>query len=352
MPAESPGGLLVSKARIGIAIVNWRNAADTIACLESLQHLADQDVTVFVCDNGSSDGSVEKLVAWATEALPASGKSLRVWQDGEVPAAPPADYLNIIAGQRNLGFAGGNNQCIALALADPAIEAVWLLNNDTEVLPNSLSALRARMAQDARIGLCGSTLVYHHDKTTVQAVAGRYDIARGAGREIGQGLTVATLPPRSEVEAQMSYPPGASMLASRQFIDTVGLMEESYFLYFEEIDWTLRGRPDFIPAWAPDSIVYHKEGGSIGTDGRGRPSDLSLYYNLVNRLRVARRFQPGAIPANLARLVAIAVKYALKGDRRAARIAAHALADFAAGRYRTGAWLSARRAPAPEHGKS
>lgn len=338
--------------RVAIAIVNWRNAADTIACLESLQHLADPDVAVIVCENGSGDGSVEKLAAWAAGPLAQSGRTFRVLQEGDLGTAAPDDYLTIIASQRNLGFAGGNNLCIRLALVDTGIEAVWLLNNDTEVLPDSLSALRARMAEDPRMGICGSTLVYHHDKTTVQAVAGRYDIARGAGGEIGQGATLATLPSRAEVEAQMSYPPGASMLASRRFIDAVGLMEESYFLYFEEIDWTLRGKPEFNVGWAPGSVVFHKEGGSIGTNARGRPSDLSLYYNLVNRLRVAKRFQPGAVPANIARLCAIAAKYGLKGDMRGVRIVLHALGDFLAGRYRTGAWLSASRAPTPSKGKS
>lgn len=329
--------------RVAIAIVNWRNAADTIACLESLQQLADPDVMVMLCDNGSADGSVEKFVAWASDRLAARGRSFRLWHDGEQPAEPPRDYLNIIASQANLGFAGGNNLCIRLALADPGIEAVWLLNNDTEVLPDSLSALRERMKEDARIGICGSTLVYHFDKQTVQAVAGRYDIARGTGHEIGQGLTIATLPDRAEVESQMSYPPGASMLASRKFIDQVGLMEERYFLYFEESDWARRAEGLFSLAWAPGSVVYHKEGGSIGTHARGRPSDLSLYYNFVNRMRFARRFQPSAVPTNVLRIMALSLRFALRRDMRAAMIGFTALSDFAMGRYRTGAWLSTKR---------
>lgn len=340
----------MSTPRIAIVIVNWRNATDTIACLRSLQNLADPDVTVIVCDNGSADGSVEKLAEWAASALAQTGKTFQVLSDSDLGDAAPDHDLTIIASQRNLGFAGGNNLCMRLALAGPEIEGVWLLNNDTEVLPDSLSALRARMAEDPRMGLCGSTLVYHHDKTTVQALAGRYDIARGAGGEIGQGATLATLPPRAEVEAHMSYPPGASMLASRRFIDVVGLMEESYFLYFEEIDWTLRGKPEFTVGWAPESVVFHKEGGSIGTNAQGRPSDLSVYYNLVNRLRVARRFRPPAVPANIVRLLAIAAKFGLKGDIAGVRIVHHALCDFLTDRYRTGAWLSARRVPTSRKG--
>lgn len=336
--------------RVAVAIVNWRNAADTIACLESLLHLADSDVMVMVCDNGSADGSVEKLVAWARDRLASQGRSFRLWGDWEQAAGPPRDYLNIIASQANLGFAGGNNLCIRLALAHPGIEAVWLLNNDTEVTPDSLGALRERMKEDPRVGICGSTLVYNFDRRTVQAVAGYYDISRGTGYEIGQGLTIATLPLRAEVESRMCYPPGASMLVSRGFIDKVGLLEESYFLYFEELDWTLRGKPDFTAGWAPRSVVYHKEGGSIGTHARGRPSDLSLYYNLVNRLRVARRFQPAALPVNFAKLATIAARYAIQGDFRAARITLHALKDFACGRYRVGAWLSASRSLEPSQG--
>jgi hypothetical protein len=339
----SPPIMTRPPAKVAIIIVNWRNAPDTIACLESLRALEDRDVRIILCDNGSGDGSIDSLTRWAELERAQTGRSFAVLTEDSLAGSMPSEDLTIIASSRNLGFAGGNNLGIRLALADPGIEAFWLLNNDTEVLPDSLAALRARMAEDSRIGLCGSTLVYHHDKMTVQAAAGFYDVWRGGGLEIGQGLALTSLPDRSDVERKMSYPPGASLLASRQFVAQVGLLEESYFLYFEEMDWVLRGRPEFKIGWAPGSVVYHKEGGTIGTHARGRPSDLSLYYSLVNKLRFARRFAPLALPINLARIAAITARFVIRRDFQGARIAMIALGDFVAGRYRTGAWLSASR---------
>jgi GT2 family glycosyltransferase len=96
----------------------------------------------------------------------------------------------------------------------------------------------------------------------------------------------------------IDYPVGASMLVTREFVDTVGLMDEHYFLYYEEVDWAARGRArGFRPAVALRSQVRHKEGASTGSRGSARnKSFLSEYYGVVNRLRFTGKFSPGLLP--------------------------------------------------------
>jgi GT2 family glycosyltransferase len=95
----------------------------------------------------------------------------------------------------------------------------------------------------------------------------------------------------------MNYIEGASMLASRQFLEEIGLLCEDYFLYFEEADWAIRAEGRFRLAYAPGSIIYHKVGGSIGTSSNpAKMSYISDYFNIRNRLLFTRRFYPAALP--------------------------------------------------------
>jgi len=87
-------------------------------------------------------------------------------------------------------------------------------------------------------------------------------------------------------------------------------MEEAYFLYYEELDWALRSRDRFSLAYAPESVVFHKGGGSIGTSSHpARKSLIADFYTLRNRLKFSRRFYPYTLPTIYLGLVtAIAVR--------------------------------------------
>jgi len=306
--------------RIGILIVNWNGWADTVACLESLFRLDYPDFRVILCDNGSTNGSLERIADWAAgrlspsvENLPEKLQSLVAppvvskpleyalydrssAESGGDPALDPP--LVLIRGGNNLGFAGGNNIGLCYLLARGGFDAVWLLNNDTLVEPRALSALVARMQSAPSMGMCGSTLLRLESPETIQARGGGwYCRWIGLPWHLGQ-LQRADAPARQErVETWMNYVVGASMLVSREFLEAVGLMCEDYFLYFEELDWVLRGRGCFTLAYAPDSIVYHKVGGSIGTSSNPRhKSRVCDYYALRNRLLFTRKFFPSALP--------------------------------------------------------
>ena len=159
------------------------------------------------------------------------------------------------------------------------------------------------MAREPDLGLCGSTLLYEGQRDTVQALGGaHYNRWLGTVAHIGQHegwpqkLAAETL--ERQVEGQLSYLIGASTLASRRFLETVGLLQDDYFLYFEELDWAARARGRFQLGYAAKSVVYHKEGSSIGgTDrakaGKSYTADL---YALKNRVRFTRRFLPLRAP--------------------------------------------------------
>ncbi|MRW86258.1 glycosyltransferase [Pseudoduganella sp. FT26W] len=284
--------------QVAVVILNWNGWRDTVECLDSLLASTGVALRVIVCDNASRDESVPQLRAWADARFGKAG-----WSEAGKPAdgAAPRHVADspfvLLHNGGNLGFAGGNNPGIAYALNDPACAYIWLLNNDTTVEPDALAQAIARMEHDPRIGLCGSTLVYYHERDKVQAFGGAsYTPAKGSSVHVGAFQPLAAIPATAEaVEASLSYVIGAAMLARRAFVEKVGLLTEDYFLYFEEIDWCTRGRAHFTLGYAPRSVVYHKEGASIGTSASGG-SPLSVYYLFKNRLRFTARFHARHIP--------------------------------------------------------
>jgi GT2 family glycosyltransferase len=287
--------------QIYVILLNWNGRKDTIECLESLFHTKDSRFTVIVCDNDSKDGSMLQLCQWAsTQFDPDDWMQLTRIEVESVVCPVSAKSLILIQNGANLGFAGGNNPGIRMAMNDPECRYIWLLNNDTAVLPSSLPEAIARMEQDPSIGICGSTLIYFHDRNLVQAFGGAvYSRIKGSSRHIGAFASVIDIPvDPQEVEQKMTYVVGASMLVRREFIEQVGYMQEDYFLYCEEIDWATRGQGRFRLGYAPKSIVFHKEGASIGTSASGG-SSLSLFFLFRNRVRFAWRFNSLYIPGVL-----------------------------------------------------
>lgn len=279
-------------------VLNWNGWHDTLACVRSLLQAEPAPGRIIVCDNGSSDDSLPQLDA-ALRAAPGAG--LRCTDRAGVDGADvTAARLWLVANGANLGYAGGNNVGLRLALRDPACRFVWILNNDTEVAPEALARALERMAAQPAIGLCGSTLVHAHDRQTVQACGGSaYSRWTGRTRHLGSRGRLADVPAdTAALEAQMACVVGAAMLVRREWLEAVGPMTEDYFLYFEEIDWAARAAGRFRLGWAPGSLVFHKEGASIGTAGSAG-SPLSMHYLFRNRLRFAWRFHRRYLPAVL-----------------------------------------------------
>ena len=300
--------------RLGVVLVNWRRAADTLECLESVLR-SDIPLRVVVVDNDSADGSVEAIVRWgageevAPVASPAMAhlstpplskpRAVRRLTAAEAAASTPDDAaVTVIAAGSNLGFAGGNNLGLDFLLRATDVDYVWLLNNDTVVEPEAAQALLARLEATYNVGMCGTVVRYYFRPDTVQALNGhRFSLWTGTSRGIGHNQPARTPFDPARVARETDFVLGASLAVSRAFVATIGPMHEAYFLYFEEVDWAFRNAGRFATAFAHGAIVYHKEGGSIGSSGaKGQRSVLSEYYLTRSRLGFIRRRAPLLLP--------------------------------------------------------
>lgn len=299
--------------RVYVCILNWNGWRDTLCCLESVLRSRYENFQVLLCDNASTDGSVDAFHAWAAGRQPApaaAAPDLRGLL--EPPVSKPVELVELTAeaaarrprptrapvvllhSGANRGFAGGNNVALRHALARGDADYVWLLNNDTVVTPNSLTELVAYCRHHPDVGLCGSRLLTAAAPHRVQALAGaRFNPWLGTHRALGAGLAADDPGEPAAVEARMAYVIGASMFASRRWLERVGLLCEDYFLYFEEIDWAVRGRRHFRLGYAAGSVVYHKEGATIGRPAQSASAELMA---LRNRLRFTRKRLPWALP--------------------------------------------------------
>ena len=290
--------------RVMIVLVNWNGWQDTIECLESLLLLKYHDFRIVVCDNGSSDDSLREIRNWADDHEVRYAEYQRAESEAGV-STTATPMLTLIRNDVNLGFAGGNNVGLRYAMAQGDADYCWLLNNDSVVEPDALTHLVARMQQQPQVGICGSTILLYHDRSRIQALGGgHYCRWIGLPWHYGRFSKWSKKINLELAEAWMNYVEGASMLVSRRFLDEVGLLYEDYFLYFEEADWAIRAKGRFGLGYAPQSIVYHKIGGSIGTSSNpGKMSYTSDYFNIRNRLLFTRRFYPSSLP--MVRLVIV-----------------------------------------------
>lgn len=289
-------------SRVAVILVNWNGWRDTIECLESLLLLTCPGFNIVVCDNGSVDDSLHQIRNWADRKQIRYDEYQRAEAEtGDSRVAAP--LLTLIRNDKNLGFAGGNNVGIRYAMRADS-DFFWLLNNDTVTEPDALTHMVARMQPN--VGICGSTVLSYYDRQRIQALGGGlYCHWIGLPWHYGRCSKWGGNIDLQRAESRMNYIEGASMLVSRKFIREVGLLSEDYFLYFEEADWALRAKDRFSLGYAPQSVVYHKLGGSIGTSSNpAKKSYTCDYYNIRNRLLFTRRFYPAALPT--VRLVIVA----------------------------------------------
>jgi GT2 family glycosyltransferase len=304
-----------------VILVNWNGWQHTLACLESLFRQDYPSWRVVVCDNASTDGSLENIQAWANGLLhcdvaaffplnshvspPVPKPISYVYYEKEEAEGggglePPHAPLVLIQVGENVGYAGGNNVALRYMRRRGDYDYVWILNNDTIVRPDTLAILVDKLRSAPAFGMCGATVAYQHDPNLIQTRGGStYLPWLGQTRHIGalERLVATTREP--DIEARMACVSGACMLVTKRLLKDVGLLSEIYFLYFEELDWALRARRyGYALAYASQAIIYHKEGGSIGGGNRdrGNKSWLADYYEVRNRLVVTRKFYPWALP--------------------------------------------------------
>lgn len=240
--------------RIWIVIVNFRTADLVVDCLNSVAgQLAEfPELQTVVVDNDSGDGSLTKL----HEVLHREGRH---------------DWVSILPLERNGGFAYGNNAGIRKALRSThCVDYVILLNPDTVVHDGAIRALVDFMDSHRHVGIAGSLLINSEgiaEGSAHTAPSPLGELVSGARLGIlSRALhRYAVTPPMRQTAHECDWVSGASLIVRREVFEDIGLLDEGYFLYFEETDFCIRAKNAGWKVWfVPESRVVHLEGASTG----------------------------------------------------------------------------------------
>jgi GT2 family glycosyltransferase len=248
----------VKTPRVSIVILNWNGYDVTRECLVSLSKTDYPNCQIVVVDNGSADGSPDRLAA-------------------EFSA------VTLIRNPKNLGFTGGNNVGIRRALEENA-DYVLLLNNDTVVAPNFLSELIRAGESDKRIGLLNPKILYFEPSDRIWYAGGSFNIWKGiashrGSREVDRGLY--------DTPEEVTFITGCAFLIKTEVIRKIGPLDECFFYTCEDTDWSIRSlNAGYRALYVPSSLVWHKE--SMDTK-RNAGKAFRDFYNVRNSLLLARR---------------------------------------------------------------
>jgi GT2 family glycosyltransferase len=242
---------------VHIIVLNYNSREDTLACLRSLEHLTYPNYRVLLVDNASSDGT--------EQAVRSRYPDVTVIQNG-----------------RNLGFAGGNNAAIQLSLKLGA-DYILLLNNDTIVAPDFLDVMIEVMEQNPKVGVAGPMIYYHSQPEKIWSAGGAIDWQHGLTHMVGlneDDVAQFGLRPRP-----VDFVTGCALLARRAVWEQIGLLDESFFMYYEETEWCVRAaRAGWSIQMVPAAMIWHK----ISVEERAS-SPRTFYYMTRNRLLFLQR---------------------------------------------------------------
>lgn len=283
--------------KISIIILNWQNWQDTLACLDSLRQLQSTvPFSIVVCDNASQDDSVAQILHWGQQHFSQHHRFIDAIQNepnlSNNPSKIHATFTLIQTGN-NLGFAGGNNVGIRYALSDASCEYLWILNNDTIVDQYALQRLYDCAQQHPDIALFGSTIVDFYQPDTVQCAGGcRYSPWLTRFQNVLGGKSLHFVKQQPE-DIQFDYVYGASMFLRVTTVKHIGLLNEEYFLFYEELDYTRRlKKAGQHIGWCKLSVVYHKCSATIGQARQRDRAKLQRanYYENLSTLKYTRNF--------------------------------------------------------------
>lgn len=259
---------------ISVILVNYNSDELTKMCLKSLQDVKAKnfEFSVIVVDNASQ-------------------------QPLKLPRSLQADQVEVIRSEANLGFSGGNNLGITYAAEKYDPDYICLLNNDTTVDPDFLQELYNTIEGKPEIGMVTPKIYfapgfeYHHD---AYQKADEGNVIWYAGGSIDWPNLIAFHRGVDEIDrgqldepSEVDFNTGCCILISRDVLETVGMLDDKLFLYYEDADLSLRTQQKgYKTLYCPQSVIWHHNGGSSG--GAGSP--LHTYYQNRNRIYLGLKY--------------------------------------------------------------
>ncbi|WP_339866915.1 glycosyltransferase family 2 protein [uncultured Algoriphagus sp.] len=246
---------------VAIILVNWNGYAFTADCIESLSKTDFPDFKIILVDNASEN------------------------QEGALLKSKFPE-IDLIENERNFGFAGGNNVGIKKAL-DDGYSHVMLLNNDTIVEPDFLGEMLRKFPQNPTLGVVQPLICFLHDRKKIWSAGGKWN------QLLCRAITSGDRKKLEEYKAKdskLDWATGCCMLITRNALLEVGLLNESYFTYFEDVEWSLRFREKgYDIELASRAVIYHEAGASSKKKhAEGTLSATVFYYHVRNQFFLVR----------------------------------------------------------------
>jgi len=262
-----------------IVLLNWNDSENTISCIKSIKYNLEKPVKIIVADNYSDDDSLKKIIEYVKENNYKSKVydrvSIQKKYELKTLLKDNEEFI-FIKNEKNGGFAYGNNSGLMYAMLSPNCEYVWLLNTDTEIESNSLKKIIQVFEENQEIGMCGSVLIDFYDRSKIQCFGGgNFYKYLGKSKLYLKDYPLKTV--GSIKYKSPSFIMGASLCVRTGCLKSTGLMDETFFMYAEEISWQHAAMHN---GWkigvAPESFVYHK--GMVSSGGKS-PN----YYKMLNK---------------------------------------------------------------------
>ncbi|MBN1568490.1 MAG: glycosyltransferase family 2 protein [Acidobacteria bacterium] len=245
---------------VSVVVINWNGRDYLHACLESLVRQESVDFEVIVVDNGSRDGSQEMVQSEFVSR--------------------PGFKIQLIANEANRGFCAANNQGFAAARG----RFIAILNNDTEVVPGFLAALRRVFDRAPDIGMAAAKVMVYEDPRRIDKVG---HLIYPDGQNRGRGTGEIDRGQYDSME-ECLWPDGCAAMYRAEMLKQIGGFDEDLFIFGDDAELGLRGR---IAGWrclyVPDAVVRHHRGGAMKTGSTGR-----IYLIERNRVLLAVKLFP------------------------------------------------------------
>jgi GT2 family glycosyltransferase len=241
--------MLSKNPLVSIVTINYNSTQVTCELLNSLRSSNYKNFEVIVVDNASKEDPVDMV--------------RKNW-----PLA------KVIVSDKNLGFSGGNNLGIREAKGD----FIFFINNDTEITPDLIEQLLKPFFEDSSVGIVCPKIKFFYQPDTIQyAGFNKFNLLTGRTTAVGGHEKDSDA---YNTSGYTNGAHGAAMMVARKAIEKVGMLSESYFLYYEEWDWSFKMiNQGFNIYYQAQAVIYHKE--SVST---GKESILKTYYLSRNRI--------------------------------------------------------------------
>jgi N-acetylglucosaminyl-diphospho-decaprenol L-rhamnosyltransferase len=330
--------------RVAVLIVGFRNAGDVRECVAALARCNPQNFDIFVCENGGHaafralcesldrDGCILDHECSLDAFLYAQARAEKRFNGLVSYRLRDTDITLIVSeAAENLGYAGGVNSWLRLILEQPGYAGFWILNPDTLVEPDALSEM-VKYARSSGKGMVGSRIVPASDPSLVHCRGLRWRPIRASTEAIDYHALASREPDTEKIEKLLDAPSGASFYVTRECVERIGLMNEWYFLFFEDLDWGTRAKKECGLGYADHSIVRHHGGTTIGSAGkRSEKSNLTVFLEFRNRILFVRDRYPAWFLWTIFVLIFRALEYSTVGSFENTKMAYRGIAAGLAG---------------------